>query len=170
MNEEVNQRVISLSIRAAKLTADVLARALRMLIEAERRKSHEYSHGKQSLKHLMDQNAGATSIEVDEGNIKSFDRVARKYHIDYAIKKDRTTSPPKYMVFFKGRDQDTMTMAFREFVDKNTKQHEKQPFEQVLRGSKICRRRLTRTGYWRKRRTATEVRAYEQGEEAEVSC
>lgn len=133
MNEEVNQRVISLSIRAAKLTADVLARALRMLIEAERRKSHEYSHGKQSLKHLMDQNAGATSIEVDEGNIKSFDRVARKYHIDYAIKKDRTTSPPKYMVFFKGRDQDTMTMAFREFVDKNTKQHEKQPFEQVLK-------------------------------------
>lgn len=133
MNEEVNQRVISLSIRAAKLTADALARALRMLIEAERRKSHEYSHGKQSLKHLMDQNAGATSIEVDEGNIKSFDRVARKYHIDYAVKKDRTTSPPKYMVFFKGRDQDTMTMAFREFVDKNTKQHEKQPFEQVLK-------------------------------------
>ncbi len=133
MNEEVNQRVISISIRAAKLTADVLARALRMLIEAERRKSHEYSHGKQSLKHLMDQNAGATSIEVDEGNIKSFDRVARKYHIDYAVKKDRTTSPPKYMVFFKGRDQDTMTMAFREFVDKNTKKHEKQPFEQVLK-------------------------------------
>ncbi len=26
----------------------------------------------------MEQNAGATSIEVDEGNIKSFDRVARK--------------------------------------------------------------------------------------------
>ena len=133
MNEEVNQRVISLSIRAAKLTADVLARALQMLIEAERRKSHEYSHGKQSLKHLMEQNAGATSIEVDEGNIKSFDRVARKYHIDYAVKKDRSTSPPKYMVFFKGRDQDTMTMAFREFVDKNTKQHEKQPFEHVLK-------------------------------------
>ena len=133
MNEEVNQRVVSLSIRSAKLTSDILARALRMLIEAERRKSHEYSHGKQSLKHLMEQNAGATSIEVDEGNIKSFDRVARKYHIDYAVKKDRSTSPPKYMVFFKGRDQDTMTMAFKEFVDKNTKQHEKQPFEQVLK-------------------------------------
>ncbi len=133
MNEEVNQRVVSLSIRTAKLTGDVLARALRMFLEAQRRKSNEYDRGKQSLKHLMDQNAGATSIEVDDGNIKSFDRVARKYHIDYAVKKDRSTHPPKYMVFFKGRDQDTMTMAFKEFVDRNTKEHERPSFMQTLK-------------------------------------
>ena len=73
-------------------------------LEAQKQKSHQFARGKQSLKQLMAQNAGATNIEVDESNIKSFDRVARKYHIDYAVKKDKTLDPPKYFVFFKSRD------------------------------------------------------------------
>ena len=26
----------------------------------------------------------------------------RKYGVDYAVKKDRSSSPPKYLIFFKG--------------------------------------------------------------------
>ena len=81
----------------------------------------------------MEQNAGATNIEVDESNIKSFDRVARKYHIDYAVKKDKTMEPPKYFVFFKSRDQDAMTMAFKEFVASNNRKKERPSFKQVLK-------------------------------------
>ena len=81
----------------------------------------------------MEQNAGATNIEVDDSNIKSFDRVARKYHIDYAVKKDKTMDPPKYFVFFKSRDQDAMTMAFKEFVASNNRKKERVPFKQVLK-------------------------------------
>ena len=29
--------------------------------------------------------------------------------MDYAVKKDRSSSPPKYLIFFKGRDADTRT-------------------------------------------------------------
>ena len=89
MHEEVNQKVVSLGIRTGKLTANVLAKAMKMFLDAQKQKSHQFKHGKQSLKQLMEQNAGATNIEVDESNIKSFDRVARKYHIDYAVKKGR---------------------------------------------------------------------------------
>ncbi len=133
MEEEVNQKVVSLSIRTAKLTANVLAKAMRMFLDAQKNKSHQYAHGKQSLKKLMEQNAGATNIEVDSSNIKSFDRVARKYHIDYAVKKDKTMDPPKYFVFFKGRDQDAMTMAFKEFVASVDRKKERTPFKQVLK-------------------------------------
>ena len=36
--------------------------------------------------------------------------------MDYAVKKDRSTSPPKYMIFFKGRDADAITAAFPEYM------------------------------------------------------
>ena len=118
MHEEVNQKVVSLGIRTGKLTANVLAKAMKMFFVAQKQK---------------EQNAGATNIEVDESNIKSFDRVARKYHIDYAVKKDKTLDPPKYFVFFKSRDQDAMTMAFKEFIASNNRKKERTPFRQVLK-------------------------------------
>ena len=62
-----------------------------------------------------------SNIEVTDGNIKSFERVAKKYNVDFAIKKDKTTEPPRYLVFFKGRDADVLTQAFKEFVKVNEK-------------------------------------------------
>lgn len=44
--------------------------------------------------------------------------MAKKYGVDFAIKKDKTVSPPKYLVFFKGRDADAITAAFTEFTAK----------------------------------------------------
>ena len=47
-----------------------------------------------------------------------FERYARKYGINYALKKDKSKEPPVYLVFFKGRDQDALNAAFREFSQK----------------------------------------------------
>ena len=79
--------------------------------------------GKISVKDLVGQGMGASSIEVTDNNIKSFERVAKKYNVDFAVKKDRTVEPPKYMVFFKGKDADVITQAFKEFVKVNEKKH-----------------------------------------------
>ena len=62
-----------------------------------------------------------SNIEVTDKNIRSFERVAKKYGVDFAIKKDKTVSPPKYLVFFKGRDADAITAAFTEFTAKTMK-------------------------------------------------
>ena len=80
--------------------------------------------GKQSIKHLMSQNAAISNIEVTDGNIKSFERTASKYGLDFALKKDVSVEPPSYLVFFKGRDVDVMTAAFKEFSAKTVKQKE----------------------------------------------
>ena len=69
----------------------------------------------------MGQNAGASSIEISDKNIKSFERVAKKYNVDFAVKKDKNTEPPKYIVFFKGRDADIITQAFKDYVKANEK-------------------------------------------------
>ena len=116
MQEETTQKTIALAIKTSKLTASVLQKAMKMYLEHQKHK--EPSHGKIPVKKLIGQGEGAKSIEVTDSNIKSFERVARKYGVDFAVKKDRSVSPPKYLVFFKGRDADALTAAFKEYTAK----------------------------------------------------
>lgn len=102
MQEEVTQKTIALVIKTSKLSASVLKAAMRIYLNHQKQKSQK-SHGKTSVKKLVGEGVGVSSIEVTDSNIKSFERVARKYNVDFAVKKDKTTDPPKYVVFFKGR-------------------------------------------------------------------
>ena len=122
MQEEVTQKTIALVFKSSRLTADVLKKAMKMYLE-HRKQGKQASHGKMSVKDLVGQGMGASGIEVTDNNIKSFERVARKYNVDFAVKKDKTVAPPKYMVFFKGKDADVITQAFKEFVKVNEKKH-----------------------------------------------
>ena len=99
MQEEVTQKTIALVIKTSKLSASVLKAAMRIYLNHQKQKSQK-SHGKTSVKKLVGEGVGVSSIEVTDSNIKSFERVARKYNVDFAVKKDRTCEPPKYLVFF----------------------------------------------------------------------
>ena len=124
MQEEVTQKTIALVIKTSKLSASVLKAAMRIYLNHQKQKSQK-SHGKTSVKKLVGEGVGVSSIEVTDGNIKSFERVARKYNVDFAVKKDKTTEPPKYLVFFKGRDADAITAAFTEFTAKTMQKAER---------------------------------------------
>ena len=132
MQEEVTQKTIALVIKAAKLDANILKSAMRMYLN-HCRKQAQKTHGKVSVKELVGEGAGASSIEITDGNIKSFERVARKYNVDFAVKKDKTTEPPKYLVFFKGRDADAVAQAFKEFVYGNEKKNSRTSVRQKLK-------------------------------------
>ena len=67
---------------------------------------------------LMKQNVQLSNIEITDNNIKAFEKVAKKYGIDFSLKRDKSVDPPRYFVFFKARDVDVMTAAFREFTGK----------------------------------------------------
>ena len=85
--------------------------------EKERKRQEmKKPHGKQTIKQLIAQGAQLTNIQITDQNIKSFDRVARKYGIDYSLKKDSHVEPPLYLVFFKSKDVDVMTAAFKEYA------------------------------------------------------
>lgn len=132
MQEETTQKTIALVIKTSKLTASTLKAAMRMYLEHHKQKTGR-AHGITSVKKLLEDGAGASSIEITDGNIKSFERVARKYNIDFAIKKDKTISPPKYIVFFKGRDTDVVAQAFKEFVYGNEKKKSRVSVREKLR-------------------------------------
>jgi hypothetical protein len=83
--------------------------------------------GKQTVKQLAKQGAGVSNIEISDQNIKAFEGVARKYGVDFAVKKDVSENPPKWIVFFKGRDADALTAAFKEFTAKQLKKTTEKP-------------------------------------------
>mgnify|MGYP003302125376 FL=1 len=125
MQEEITGKTIMLAVNTTKLTAGVLERIVKAYLSGQGQKIHQSKQGKQTVKDLVKQNAGVSNIEITDGNIRSFDRVAKKYHVDYAIKKDKNVNPPKYMVFFKARDADVLTQAFRDYVHANERKAKK---------------------------------------------
>ena len=131
MQDEINEKIVALSIRAGsqgfRVTSSVLKAAMRKYLQnQEKRKTQNavkqaersVPRGKQTVAELMDQKQGLTNIEITNRNIKSFERVANKYKIDFALKKDKSVDPPRYLVFFKAKDVDVMTAAFKEFSAK----------------------------------------------------
>jgi len=83
--------------------------------------------GKQTVKQLTHQGVGVSNIEISDKNIKAFESVARKYGVDFALTKDSTETPPKWLVFFKGRDADAITAAFKEFSGGQLKRTAEKP-------------------------------------------
>ena len=99
MQDEVRDKSVALVIKVGKtggkLTADLLKWAMRRYLE--RAKNPKIHHGRQTVKQLVKQGAGVQNIEVTAKNVKSFERVARKYGVDFALKKD--PSQGKYFAF-----------------------------------------------------------------------
>lgn len=134
MQDEVNEKVIAISIKATKLSAELLQKSMKfMLSQIKKQIDKPIQHkGKQTLKQLMKQNAGVSNIEITDSNIKAFESTAKKYGVDFALKKDTTETPPRYLVFFKGRDADVLTAAFKEFSAKKLTQEKRPSIRKAL--------------------------------------
>ena len=124
MQEEVEQRVVTLIVNCSKLTEQELRKALAKLLEQMKsQKQTKQLHGRMTVKQLDAQNKGMQSIEVTDKNIGSFSKIARKYGIDFAPFKAK--GQDRYLVFFKAQDTDAMTAAFKEYTEKTIKKERK---------------------------------------------
>lgn len=163
MQDEVNEKTVSLCIRCGKVTAILLKAAMKKALtkmEQEKQKLQGQKQpkqdkedktykGKQSMDKLMKQNVQLSNIEITDGNIKSFERVAQKYSIDFSLKKDVNADPPRYYVFFKARDADVMTAAFKEYtgqsLNKDKKPSVRKKLQQAISKSLKKHRELEKT-------------------------
>ena len=141
MQEEVENRTLTLVVSGTKFTGRLFKAAIskymahckeKKLQKQRSRDAPVTPHGKQTVKQLIGQNQGISNIEITDPSIKEFEKIARKYGVDYAVKKDRSSSPPKYLIFFKGRDADALTAAFTEYTSKKVKKAEKTERPSVL--------------------------------------
>jgi hypothetical protein len=119
LQEQIERDGVAVVIKASKLTARILAKALAALAR-KIHKEHEKAqtpHGKQTLKKLMNHNVPTNTIPV-EGDKGLFDKIARKYHVDYAFYK---TGKSKYLLLFKSGQSDAITAAFSEYSSQTLK-------------------------------------------------
>ena len=151
MQEEVENRTLTLVVSGTKFTGRLFKAAITKYLahrkekKLQKQKSRDtpviqqksrdppvIPQGKQTVKQLIGQNQGVSNIEITDPSIKEFEKIARKYGVDYAVKKDRSSSPPKYLIFFKGRDADALTAAFTEYTGKKVRKAQKTERPSVL--------------------------------------
>ena len=131
MQDEVNEKVVSLAIKTSKLTAEVLQKAMKALLAKGKGQLTKAPHGKITMRQLMKPGEKVSNIEITEGNIKAFESTAKKYNIDFSLKKVKGEQT-RYLVFFKGRDADVMTAAFQEFSAKKLNREKKPSIRKLL--------------------------------------
>ena len=112
--EEVEKKSCDLAIQVSKLSVKEIAKGVdKYLKYLQQRKLNKSKpdravKGKQTVKQLIGQNQGVSTIEINDKNIKVFQRIAKKYGVDFAVQKDKTAMTPNYLVFFKARDADAL--------------------------------------------------------------
>ena len=114
MQEELEQRTVSVSIQAAKLSGRVLRSAIAAVLRKMEQERTTPKVGQNRMKRLTYKDPGANTIEVS-GRIRSFEKHQVRYHIE----KELGTDPPKWTVYFKANQADALTAAFKEYTQKD---------------------------------------------------
>lgn len=128
MEEEVSKKTVNLAWQTTKFTIGGVYRHLKKYSEERTKfikdmmkKKDSPIKGKQTVKQLVGQGQGVSSMEIGDSGIRDFKRIANRYGVDFAITKDNTLDPPKYTVFFKAKDADAITSVLKEYAAKQTK-------------------------------------------------
>ena len=126
MNEEVSAKYIRFCYQVGKVSGRAMIRGLIAFLKYLEQQSKAPKHGKMTVKQLVKQGQGASSMEVSGESIRTFKRIANKYGVDFAIVKDKTADPPRYTCFFKAKDMDAITAVVKEYSAKVVKLQGKQ--------------------------------------------
>lgn len=129
MQEDIEHRAVTLAMNVSKMTGRTFRNALAKLLHFLKNKHQQHKQvkpcGKQSVKKLIGQNQGVSRVDLShDDDVKQFEHVARKYGVDYAITKVKGEKP-RYLIFFKARDNDALTAALEEYTAQRMRGKEK---------------------------------------------
>jgi len=152
MQEEVSRESIRFAFKTGKVSARLLYLALRAYVNHRRKKAAKKAakqqtkddtvHGKQTVKQLVGQGQGVSSMEIGDSGIRDFQRIAKKYGVDFAIVRDKTEDPPKYVVFFKAKDVDAITHVLKEYSAMMMKRKQRREKPSVLEKLKVYKEKV----------------------------
>ena len=99
MQEEVDQKTIALAMKTGKLTGQVLQAAMKKFLAARQKGKTKLHHGQQSLRQLKKDGSALSNIEITDANIGLFRPCAKKYDIDYTLRKDSSSNPSRRTIW-----------------------------------------------------------------------
>ena len=137
MQEDIEHRAVTLAMNVSKMTGRTFRNALVKLLHFLKNKHQQHKQvkpcGKQSVKKLIGQNQGVSRVDLShDDDVKQFEHVARKYGVDYAITKVKGEKP-RYLIFFKARDNDALMAALEEYTAQRMRGKDKQALHSKLR-------------------------------------
>ena len=123
MQEEVESRTVALIVTGTKMTGHLMKNAVEKYLAYRRNKraAAVTPRGRQSVRQLVGQGQGVTRITLDDPSTRQFDRIARKYGVDYAVCRDSTGPEPKFLIFFKSKDAAALHTALEEYAGKKSR-------------------------------------------------
>ena len=140
MQEEVENRTINVVIATTRLSARQLESGIRRYLNGHAQKKNakrnvkvqvrqrqkeqrkaEGPHGKQTVKQLVRHSNGLKEVPVQGEHLKEFEKVLKKYGVDFAITREKL-DPSRYLVFFKARDESLLSSVLKECTDKQLSQ------------------------------------------------
>jgi len=133
INEEITQKDFNLAVRVSSFAYNELKKIMEKLISQLEQglngavkdiKEPELKHGKQTVKQLQKHNEGLSTVELTDPNLRELYHAMKKDGVDFAAVKD---GKGKYTLFFKSKDADTMTHAFKRYMDKLVKRDKGKP-------------------------------------------
>ena len=133
INEEVSKDSIRFAYNTSRITLRGLLRCLAKAYHAYKNHKNQPIRGQQSVKQLIRQGQGATSMEVSGESLRKFKKIANRYGVDFAIVKNKDEEKPKYMVFFKAKDTDAIAAVLNEYTAKVVKKKKTQERPSVLK-------------------------------------
>lgn len=111
--EQDARKILDICIQAKGITSQLLKLAIMDYLDGKTEKQ-----GRMSLGSLAEKGHGKLeSIEITQKNIGDFLNTAKKYNIDFALKRDKSVDPPLYHVFFATDKTDNFKRAFTEYAD-----------------------------------------------------
>ena len=129
MQEEIEEKTVRLAITTTRLSARALVAAIRAYLRHRANEKlasiDDHIQGKQPIDELIKQNQGVTSMVVGDEGLRTFERIAKKYGVDFAVMKDTSEKPPVFTAFFKARDTDAMEAVVNEYSKKMVKKQER---------------------------------------------
>ena len=153
MQEEVEQKTITLAVNAAKFTGRVLKEAISRHVQNTKTSKRDKScvkSGRVTMRQLQKQYGDLRSVTIDDENTRQFERIARKYHVQYKVYR---CEKGKYQIFFKSPNAEAMNAAFEELLKVKMRKEDREPITQTLQrlkeqlagiGNKIRRKELER--------------------------
>ena len=140
MQEEVENRTVNLVVSTTRLSARVLIHALqRYLARIDRRRQARKSEkrqirlsrkmngprGRQTVKQLMRQGTEIKRLPVQTEHLREFEKVVKKYGVDFAVTKGMYEGRMRYLVFFKAKDEAVLSDVYQECIARQL--HKKDP-------------------------------------------
>lgn len=133
VSRETMNKSINIAVKVSKPTLKAFMKALKVLVgkptkaigKAVGEKIHP-TKGKQSVKTLVRQGQGVSTIPLADEGLKDFQKIAKKYGVDFAVVKDKNVEPPVYTIFFKAKDMDVITKILQDYSNKQVNKASKE--------------------------------------------